>query len=187
MTSDHKKFPTEAELARIGRSVLAEALERVKCDVRVVTEVHAPGCVPDIVVFTERSPGLGYVVTIEFKLSAWRRALRQAFRHRNFGNEAYVVLDDGQAGAAIANLDEFIDANIGLATIDTEGLVRLYHYPKPMTPFSFEFSRALAKTLFPTLNIRPLNLPYTRTVRGGMGLSPLRDLWVTVDRDVSCD
>lgn len=137
-------------------------------------ELRAPGGVPDFVLYHCVSGSIHYVIAIEFKLSNWRRALLQAFRYRNFANESYVILDRAHAARAIDTVKEFREANIGLITINTDGVVEAIHYPEPTIPFSEYFSRIVAQELVPTEENTSPDFPFTRTARGGVALSQLR-------------
>ena len=170
-----KAFQSETQLVRKGRRVIRQALRQlVRPTVGTRAEVPAPGSVPDFVMYTRDRSSVLYVVTFEFKLASWRRALGQAFRHRNFGNEAYVVLDRARIAPALKALDEFRAANVGLLSIDWQSNVEAWHYPTPALPFSKRFSRHLAKMLLSPRKTIPDDLQFTRSVRGGSVLAPLR-------------
>jgi hypothetical protein len=170
-------FRSEAELVRRGRRLIREALHSLQRDVRTRYEVPAPGGVPDLVIFSKKGQAVQYVVTVEFKLGDWRRAVAQAFRHRNFGNEAYVVLDQARLAAALRHLEIFERANVGLVTVDARDTVRIWHYPKPGLPFSSQVSRAVARSLLAPRRTLPTDLPFIRSIRGGVALAGLRAAW----------
>jgi hypothetical protein len=107
MTGKAAGFRSEAELVRRGRRLIRRAVQSLEGKIQTKSEVPAPGGVPDLVVFNKKDQTVQYVITIEFKLGDWRRAVTQAFRHRNFGNEAYVVLDQARLSAALRHLDVF--------------------------------------------------------------------------------
>lgn len=168
-------FASELQLARQGRRLIRKVLAAVgDSAIRARYEVTAPGSVPDLVLFSRRGRSLQYVVSIEFKLSNWRKAISQAFRHRNFGNEAYVVLDEAAITPAIAHVDEFRRANVGLLSISSSGELKAWFLPEPRLPFSTEFSVSFSKALLTRRHIRPTELPYVRSLRGGVAMAPLR-------------
>jgi hypothetical protein len=176
MSGRTKTYRTEAELARRGRRVIRDALTSVgAAGVRTRSEVQAPGGVPDLVIYRRQSNEVHYVVTVEFKLRNWRRALAQAFRHRNFGNEAYVVLDRAGLAPALSQITMFHAANVGLLTLDQNGEVHVWHYPVPKLPFSAKFSRVVARSLLAPSRTLPADLPFIRSTRGGIVLSGLRN------------
>jgi hypothetical protein len=140
------------------------------------SEVAAPGGVPDLTLYIKHGRAVRYVVTFEFKLANWRKALAQAFRHRNFGNEAYVVLDHASAGAAIKNLDEFKRVNVGLLTLSPSKELVAWHVPDPHRPFSLQFSQAFAASLLSRKRLAPNDVPFVRSTRGGTSLAHLRRL-----------
>lgn len=181
MSSKSNGFRSEAELAKRGRYLLQTKLREVNKSIKVRCEVRAPGTIPDLILYSVSESRIDYVVTIEFKLSRWRRAINQAFRQRNFGNEAYVVLDDSRASAALRNLAVFREANVGLATVHSDDSVRIWHYPKPRLPFSLDFSRCVAELLLGARRSEKCDIPFVRTTRGGRSLSALRTAWSRPD------
>jgi hypothetical protein len=185
MTANGGGFRTEGELAQRGQHLIQEALRRFGTRARSCREVAAPGAVADLVIYYEMRHAVTYVITIEFKLSNWRRAVAQAFRHRNFGNEAYVVLDCTRAEGALRHLCTFERANVGLATLDREDRVEVWHYPLPRTPFSPEFARLMTRVLLPPSESMPRDLRFTRSIRGGVALAELRRAW-GLPRERSC-
>ena len=170
------KFASEAQLVRSGRRLVRAALRDIGGSIRTRYEVAAPGGVPDLVMFAYRGRQLYYVVTIEFKLRDWRRALRQAFRHRNYVNEAYVVLDGAHAMAAIEHMDLFERANVGLASVDRAERVKVWHVPEPALPFSPSYARYVARKLLARNRTKVNNLAFIRSVRGGSRLAALRGI-----------
>lgn len=168
-------FSSESQLVRQGRRLIRQVLAAVgDSATRARYEVTAPGSVPDLVLFSRKGRSVQYVVSIEFKLSNWRRAIGQAFRHRNFGNEAYVVLDEASIAPAVANVDEFKRTNIGLLSISSSGELKAWFLPEPRLPFSAEFSVSFSKALLTRSHIAPAELPYVRSLRGGVAMAPLR-------------
>lgn len=169
-------FASEAQLVRLGRRLMRAALRDARGPVRTRSEVPAPGGIPDLVVFAHRGRQLHYVITVEFKLRDWRRALRQAFRHRNYVNEAYVVLDAAHGTAAIKHMDLFKRANVGLATVDRSERVRVVHVPEPALPFSPGYARCVANKLVTKTEAGTRSLSFIRSVRGGSRLAVLREI-----------
>ena len=170
-------FTSEAQLVRSGRRLINSALKELDAPVATRYEVRASGSIPDLVIYSSCGYQLRYVVTVEFKLSNWRRALLQAFRHRNFVNEAYVVLDRTRAEPAIVALSLFEQANVGLATVDRAGTARIWHSPEPRLPFSSDFARSLAETLLAPRQKSTSTFPFIRSTRGGIALAALKTAW----------
>jgi len=173
MTKETVGFRSEAQLVRCYGHLIQEAISNLDLDVGMQYEVSAPGGVPDLVIFNGERHVLQYVITVEFKLGNWRRAIHQAFRHRNFGNEAYVILDQARSQAAIRNLQVFKKANVGLITVDAEERPKTWYSPEPGLPFSKEFSQTVARTLLFPRQPMPTDLPFITSVRGGAALSRL--------------
>lgn len=64
------------------------------------------------------------LVTVEAKLSDWRRGLGQAARHAAGADEAWLVLDGAHTQPAVSRADWFRAAGIGLAGLDPDGTLR---------------------------------------------------------------
>lgn len=58
------------------------------------------------------------VIAVEAKLSEWRRVLVQAYRNLQFADESWVVLDHAFVRPALAQLERFQAAGVGLASMD---------------------------------------------------------------------
>lgn len=139
-------------------------------------EVRAPGGIPDYVIYRYSDESVHYLIAIEFKLKNWRRALKQAFRYENFANEVYVILDREQASKAIENVALFEAANVGLIVFDVDESIEIVHLPVPSIPFSEHFARTVANEIIPPERPLAEDLPFIRTVRGGLRLQSLRNL-----------
>ena len=180
VTPEHILLGHAASFAAMAaeRAVAPEEGPRVMRDMpwSSANFVSAPGGVPDLILYIKHGRAVRYVVTFEFKLANWRKALAQAFRHRNFGNEAYVVLDHASASAAIKNLDEFKRANVGLLTLSPTKELVAWHVPDPHRPFSLQFSQAFAASLLSRKRLAPNEVPFVRSTRGGTSLAHLRRL-----------
>tara|TARA_R100000935_G_C2826257_1_gene162464 strand:- start:952 stop:1617 length:666 start_codon:yes stop_codon:yes gene_type:complete len=72
---------------------------------------------------------------IEAKLKDWKRALKQAYRYKWFAEFAFVVLDEHNSSSALKNLLYFEKYNVGLATINRNGVLKRLHNPKRDVPF----------------------------------------------------
>jgi hypothetical protein len=103
------------------------------------TEVPGLFGIPDLVAaFATQSNRKQAVrsIAFEMKLSNWRRGLMQAFRYRSFAYEAVLVMDDTRSRSAVANLDKFKRANIGLVGLRPDGTFEIYAWPQREEPFS---------------------------------------------------
>lgn len=76
------------------------------------------------------------VVSIEAKLRDWRRALRQAYRYREFSNQSWVLMDAYRISPALVQLQQFVRSGVGLASINTSGELFIHHEPPVTEPFS---------------------------------------------------
>lgn len=70
-----------------------------------------------------RSPALT-LVTVEAKLSDWRRGLGQAARHAAGADAAWLVLDAARTRPAVSRADWFRAAGVGLAGLEPDGTLR---------------------------------------------------------------
>lgn len=75
-------------------------------------------------------------ISVELKLSKWKRALEQAKRGRSFANYRFVALDENNANAAIENIDEFKKNNVGLILLNSQEEVKFEYYPNRIDPYS---------------------------------------------------
>ena len=170
-------FESEQQLATTFLEAAGDFLGSLhRDDLHVKAEVRAPGGVPDYVLYRYVPDTMHYLIAVEFKLANWRRALVQAFRYRNFANEAYVVLDEERGRRAVLNAEIFRAANVGLITINTSARIEVIHFPTPSIPFSAQFARAVAEEIATPEMPLADDLPFIRTARGGIAISRLRKL-----------
>lgn len=88
--------------------------------------------IPDLLVINGKQPD--EIISIEFKLRNWKRALRQAFKYKAFSHYSYVVLDHYYAGPAIKNVKSFKRSNIGLISIQRDCFL-VHFYPMIEEPY----------------------------------------------------
>lgn len=60
------------------------------------------------------------IISIEFKLHDWRKALQQAVRHLAFADKAYVVMPVSKRDLLISNLEVFSNFGISVGVYDAE-------------------------------------------------------------------
>jgi hypothetical protein len=70
------------------------------------------------------------LTAVELKLSKWRDAARQADNAAWAVDRSWVVLDARRAGAALRNHDYFAEFGIGLALLDSMGVLRVVERPR---------------------------------------------------------
>jgi len=58
------------------------------------------------------------LTSFEAKLTNWRKGLQQAFRYRYFADKSILVMPESSISAALANIEEFKDLNVGLWGFD---------------------------------------------------------------------
>lgn len=79
-------------------------------------------------VIKEYKPITGFVISVEAKLGAWRRALEQAKRYRRFSDFSFVLLDDARIAPAKKHIAEFEKNDVGLVSISQDKL-QLHYRP----------------------------------------------------------
>ena len=88
----------------------------------------------------------------EAKLSNWNRALYQAFRYKAFVNKSFVIMDHDRIKPALANLNKFSDAKVGLLSIENSGNVHIHYNPRNESPYSpymgAKFNNRIAKEVY---------------------------------------
>jgi predicted transcriptional regulator len=70
------------------------------------------------------------LTAVELKLSKWRDAARQADNAAWAVDRSWVVLDARRAGAALRNHDYFAEFGIGLAVVDSTGVLQVVERPR---------------------------------------------------------
>ena len=79
---------------------------------------------------------IGSIISIEAKLRDWRRALRQAYRYREFSNQSWVLMDNSRISSTIEQIELFRRSGVGLASFRTSGELYIHYEPPVSTPFS---------------------------------------------------
>jgi len=74
------------------------------------------------------------IVSIELKLTDWKRALYQASRYLDFSHQTWVVLDERALDRACAHTEAFADRGIGLAGIGSGGDLHVECSPADRPP-----------------------------------------------------
>lgn len=95
------------------------------------------------------------VFAFEGKIKDWRRALQQAFRYRYFADKAIVVMPEASSDAAIAHLEVFRHAGVGLWTFDgRSGTIRERFTPARVKAFNPKARLKAIRMLTSRLNLR---------------------------------
>jgi hypothetical protein len=127
-------FRTEDEMSSRFLEALVPKIERLGA--WYLREIDSGIGIPDYLLVITSGRAISYIVGVELKLRNWRRGLLQAFRYRNFTNEAYVVIDRDHIEPALANRQHFLRAGIGLASFDEGGVFEIHVVASPGKPFS---------------------------------------------------
>jgi hypothetical protein len=75
-------------------------------------------------------------ISVELKLSKWKDALNQAKRGSSFTQYQYVAIDEDHVKKAKNQISHFIDSNVGLLSIDSDGECTFHYRPERNTPVS---------------------------------------------------
>lgn len=86
--------------------------------------------------FTVKTPPFERLIAVEAKLSDWQRVLVQAYRNLQFADESWVVLDHAFIRPAMAQLERFKAAGVGLASIDRGRGLLVHHAATTQGPVS---------------------------------------------------
>jgi len=123
-------FPTEQEM-----SLRFEKFLKGNFGNSYLKECQGLFGVPDFVFYAKQKQEVS-IISFELKLKNWKRAAKQAFRHKSFSNISYVVLASNSTKAALNNLGLFEKYNIGLASFNAENDFTILHKPEIGNPYS---------------------------------------------------
>lgn len=85
---------------------------------------------------TVGTPPFERLIAIEAKISDWQGVLVQAYRNLQFADESWVVLDHTYIRPAMAQLERFKVAGVGLASIDRNRGLFIHHGATAQGPVS---------------------------------------------------
>lgn len=122
-------YKTEAQMIKDSKEDLAKSLLE-STPYNLHEEVPGLFGIPDVVLVADK------IISVEYKLSNWKRALQQAFKYLSFSNESYVILDEPFVKRAQKNIDMFHRSNIGLGYVDNDGKIIFCHKPQTQEPYS---------------------------------------------------
>ena len=75
------------------------------------------------------------IVSIEFKLTNWRKALKQAFGHRAFADEAFVIMPAGKRALLSKRVDRFAEFGVSVGVYDAASdYLEILHRAKSKRP-----------------------------------------------------
>lgn len=107
---------------------------------RVIRELSIAGVAKQVGdslnLLTVKTPPFERLIAVEAKLSDWQRVLVQAYRNLQFADESWVVLDHAFIRPAIAQIDRFRAAGVGLASIDRGRGLFVHHAATAQGPVS---------------------------------------------------
>ena len=87
------------------------------------------------------------IITVEAKISKWRKAGEQAIRHQQFSNKSYVALDKRYLHRALKFISSFEDERIGILSVDENEQVELV-LEAPFTEPNYRFIHYLVLEQF---------------------------------------
>lgn len=107
---------------------------------RVIARLSAAGLAAhsrdSLTILGLRTPPYARLIAVEAKISDWRRVLIQAYRNLQFADESWVVMDHVFARPAIAQLDRFRAAGVGLASVERGRGLFIHHAATRQGPMS---------------------------------------------------
>jgi hypothetical protein len=121
-------FITEKDLVEASIPLLHDFFSLSRSS-SIIAEPKGLFGIPDLLLYDNT------IISIEYKLNNWRKALKQAYRYRSFSNESYVFLDIDYISNPIKFLDEFQKYNIGLCGV-SNNLIKLYYRPDKINPYN---------------------------------------------------
>ncbi len=127
------KFESEKEMSIKFKEFI---LEEFGNNIEIIEEFKGVFGIPDFLVFEKNYEYSDFFVAIELKLKDWKRALIQAFRYRSFANYVLVVLDEYYIDNARRNLSRFYKSNVGLASFNKSGELKIILSSREAEPFS---------------------------------------------------
>ncbi len=107
---------------------------------RVIAQLSAAGAAVQargkLTISGLRTPPFERLIAVEAKLGDWRCVLGQAYRNLQFADESWAVLDHAFAGPAVAQLDRFRAAGVGLASVARGQGLFIHHAATSRGPMS---------------------------------------------------
>ena len=107
---------------------------------RVIAQLTAAGVAQQsrgsLRISSLRTPPFERLIAVEAKISDWQRVLVQAYRNLQFADESWVVLDHAFARPAIAQVDRFRVAGVGLASVERGRGLFVHHAADTLGPMS---------------------------------------------------
>lgn len=141
MKKTQANFKSEKQLSICFKKVF---IDKIKEDnILYYSEFKGMFGVPDYLVVERSNRSIMHIIAFELKLKNWRQALKQAFRYRTFSNLSFVILDEKYVELALNHIDEFIKFNVGLASINKNNGIKVFHLPESKAPFSLSYVRNL--------------------------------------------
>lgn len=140
-----------AYLRAVGRVKIETVSRRLGKSVDKLERALAPLTEAGVVVFERGGYLLGKtwrtvlpdIVTIEVKVSNWRRALAQAARNRIFAHRSFVALPERTA-LRVRNEPLFRELGVGILSVDSEGGVRIVRRARRSAPKVWSYYYSLA-------------------------------------------
>jgi hypothetical protein len=104
--------------------------------------------IPDFVFYARHNDEIS-IISFELKLKNWKRAAKQAFRHKSFSNISYVVLPPNLPKSALNNIELFEKYNIGLATFGYDNDFNILFKPSSSDPYSENLNQKIIDLVKP--------------------------------------
>lgn len=137
MKKTQASFKSEKQLSICFKKIFIDKIKEE--NILYYSEFKGMFGVPDYLVIERSNKSIMHIIAFELKLKNWRQALKQAFRYRTFSNLSFVILDEKYVELALNHIDEFIKFNVGLASINKNNGIKVFHLPKRKAPFSISY------------------------------------------------
>ncbi len=153
MKRNKSEFHSEKKLSRMFQAarVIKSKMRYHNWESWEAHELQGLFGVPDnlLVLWKSKRSGNRVVRTVAFEIKRekWPRALIQAYKYRAFADYSFVVMDAAFVHRAVAAIDKFKCANIGLLSVFKTGEVEWHHTPRLCRPYSDSARTFLRETI----------------------------------------
>jgi hypothetical protein len=137
------KFNSEEELVLHFKNYF---YKRINKDFIYLEEVKGLFGIPDGVLIKRNENNI-CIISIEFKLNNWKRAIQQAFKYKSFSTHSFVIFDGYCSKNILKNIEDFKQFNIGLGFFNKNQEFNIVYCPKFERPFSEHYVNKMLNIL----------------------------------------
>lgn len=138
----YKMFATELEMSNRFEKFL-----KINFGNTYLKEYPGLFGIPDFVLYDKQYDTFSFI-SFELKLKDWKRAVKQAYRYKNFSNISYVVIGSSNISEALNNIELFKKYKIGLASFNSNNLFNIHFKPEFHQPYSINLRKKLIDTVY---------------------------------------